>query len=358
MSDKHSEQVSSLLPTGHESMESALKADTSTQSADAADVNQAQHPAVVTEAAMAATSEATQAQAPSQPQTEVKAEAEVQADIEVETQAVPVIEEVPLQLPGELLAAKRLQMRLSLEDISARLKLAPRQLASLEANDFASLPGMASVRGFIRSYARALELDPEPLLAMVANEPNPAFGPIVLRRPLPSQGFPGRRYAPSARHRRAAQRMWGLAAVVLIFVGLLAYLVYRNGLPQMPSVPTMPNVDIQATRESVIAVMPWGGKSSVAAVAEQVTPVAPHAIDAAQALELKFREDAWVEILTPEGSKTVSRLMKAGSTELFEINEPIVLVVGNAAGVDATLRGQAINLRASAHDNVAKLNLK
>jgi len=50
--------------------------------------------------------------------------------------------------------------------------------------------------------------------------------------------------------------------------------------------------------------------------------------------------------------------MKAGTTELVEINEPVVLVVGNAAGIDATLRGQSLNLRAVARDNVAKLSLK
>jgi cytoskeleton protein RodZ len=50
--------------------------------------------------------------------------------------------------------------------------------------------------------------------------------------------------------------------------------------------------------------------------------------------------------------------MKAGTTELVEVNEPVVLVIGNAAGVDASLRGQTLNLRAVARDNVAKLSLK
>ena len=50
--------------------------------------------------------------------------------------------------------------------------------------------------------------------------------------------------------------------------------------------------------------------------------------------------------------------MKSGSKELFEINEPVVLIVGNVSGVQAKLRGQVINLKAVAHDNVSKLNLK
>ena len=114
--------------------------------------------------------------------------------------------ELPTALPGELLAARRNELRWTLQEVSQRLKLAPRQITALEANDFASLPGMASVRGFIRSYARLLELDPVPLLEMLSNEPNPAVDPILLRRPPHS--FPRRQDSRSSRGAslRATQR--------------------------------------------------------------------------------------------------------------------------------------------------------
>ena len=71
-----------------------------------------------------------------------------------------------------------------------------------------------------------------------------------------------------------------------------------------------------------------------------------------------MREDAWVEISSQNGTKLVSRLMKAGTTERFEVNEPVVLVVGNAVGVEVRLRGQSLNLRSLARDNVSKLSIK
>jgi cytoskeleton protein RodZ len=265
--------------------------------------------------------------------------------------------ELPTALPGELLAARRNELRWTLQEVSQRLKLAPRQITALEANDFASLPGMASVRGFIRSYARLLELDPVPLLEMLSNEPNPAVDPILLRRPLPSRGFPGRRYAPPSGHRRGSRRLSGLALLVMVFVGALAYAAYRHGLPtiniDVPSVSTVfgswkdlteptPN---EATDQPVSA-------PEVATVDEQKS------IDPSRLLELKLREDAWVEISALNGNKLVSRLMKAGTTEQFDISEPVVLVIGNASGVDANLRGQPLNLRAVARDNVSKLSLK
>lgn len=280
----------------------------------------------------------------------------------------PEPEAVPLQLPGEILSAKRQERRMSIEEVSARIKLAPRQIAALEANDFAALPGMASTRGFIRSYARLLDLDPEPMLAAIADEPNPAFSPLVIRRPLPSPGFSGRRYAPPTSHRRDARRLPALAALVLVFVGTLAFVGYRQQWLQLPPIALPFAGDIAAlsgraaVARSVAPVVPVEEpvtavpalQPAAAVAAEASVPVTP-----TSALRLAAREDAWVEVVAIDGErKLVSRLMKAGTTELVEITEPVILVVGNAAGIDAVLRGQSLNLRAAARDNVAKLSLK
>jgi cytoskeleton protein RodZ len=276
---------------------------------------------------------------------------------EAMTDAVEMQPELPTALPGELLAARRLELRWTLEEVSQRLKLAPRQITALEANDFASLPGMASVRGFIRSYAKLLELDPVTLLAMLSNEANPAIDPIILRRPLPSRGFPGRRYAPPSVHRRGSRRLSGLALLVIVFVGALAFAAYRHGLPtisfDVSGVSTLLDSwkDLADSTTSESTDQPLSA-SADAAVAEQKS------VDPSRLLELKLREDAWVEISTLNGNKLVSRLMKAGTTERFDMSEPVVLVVGNANGVDASLRGQPLNLRAVARDNVSKLSLK
>jgi cytoskeleton protein RodZ len=265
--------------------------------------------------------------------------------------------DLPTALPGELLAARRNELRWTLQEVSQRLKLAPRQITALEANDFASLPGMASVRGFIRSYARLLELDPVPLLEMLSNEPNPAVDPILLRRPLPSRGFPGRRYAPPSGHRRGSRRLSGLALLVMVFVGALAYAAYRHGLPtisiDVPSVST-----VFGSWKDLTESTPSEGTDKPVSAPEVAAVDDQKSIDPSRLLELKLREDAWVEISALNGNKLVSRLMKAGTTERFDMSEPVILVVGNASGVDANLRGQPLNLRAVARDNVSKLSLK
>ena len=66
---------------------------------------------------------------------------------------------------GEVFSSARNAKRLTLKDVSNNLRLSVKQIESLENNDFTNLPPAVITRGFIRNYARFLELDAEPLLA-------------------------------------------------------------------------------------------------------------------------------------------------------------------------------------------------
>ena len=70
--------------------------------------------------------------------------------------------------PGSKLASTRNTLGWTVEQVAAQLKLAPRQIIALEADDYASLPEPAVVRGFIRAYAKLLKLDAAPLVALIA----------------------------------------------------------------------------------------------------------------------------------------------------------------------------------------------
>lgn len=65
---------------------------------------------------------------------------------------------------GEVFVAARNAKNLTLKDASNHLRLSIKQIEALENNDFANLPQAMITRGFIRNYARLLEVDAEPLL--------------------------------------------------------------------------------------------------------------------------------------------------------------------------------------------------
>ncbi len=310
------------------------------------------------------------------------AEASSVADTALDSPVVAADEASPAPLPGELLAARRQALDLSIEDVSQRVRLAPRQIIALEANDFDALPGAATLRGFIRSYAKLLGLDSAPLVAMLPQEPTPALDAVGARRPLPASGFRPRRYGPSTQHRRGARRMAGFAAVVLVFVGTLAFVAYRKDW--LPSAAPQPEQVTTASDASAIAVghadggsepssakseapaqstpeqasVATSGVTSVTAAPTPATlaPATPAAATAA--LQLNARQDAWVEVIAIRGEKKLfSKLMRAGSTELVPVNEPVTLLVGNVSGIDAVFRGQSLNLAGVARDNVARLRV-
>ncbi len=65
--------------------------------------------------------------------------------------------------PGERLRQARENAALSRDDIAAKLKLSPRQIAAIETGDLSALPERTFTRGFMRNYARLVGIDPDSL---------------------------------------------------------------------------------------------------------------------------------------------------------------------------------------------------
>ena len=87
--------------------------------------------------------------------------------------------------PGAQLRAAREAAGMSLDQVAQQLKLAPRQVKALEDQDFAHLPGRTFTRGFVRNYARLLNLDAGELLASL---PDAGEAPALEAPALQSTG--------------------------------------------------------------------------------------------------------------------------------------------------------------------------
>jgi len=66
---------------------------------------------------------------------------------------------------GEILKQAREEQELSLDEIALLTKVRLKYLAAIEADHFDILPSPVQIKGFVRSYTRALNLDPAPLLS-------------------------------------------------------------------------------------------------------------------------------------------------------------------------------------------------
>jgi cytoskeleton protein RodZ len=304
---------------------------------------------------------------------------------------------------GCRLAAERDARGWTVEQVASQLNLAARQIQALEHDNFSALPGMASVRGFIRAYAKLLKVDATPLIAMLVTETAPPpIEPLHSRRPLTAP-FSDEKHLPpnGARPPLSKPAMIAIGVVVLAAAAFVAYQFGGLHLPSMSqtsaetttsapseiataSTQSVPEMPVQESRELAGPSMSVarGNESppSTPASAPSVAPAVPTAPAAAPApisaqpekppaagkntLVLKMRQQSWIEIRrvgdAPRGTSNVlmSRLDRAGTTETIEVTEPVTVTIGNAGGVDATLRGAPVDLKADAKSNVAHLNLK
>ena len=82
---------------------------------------------------------------------------------------------------GARLKWARERAGLTVNDVAARLRLHPAQVRALESETFKALPEAAYVRGFVRSYARIVDLPVEPLLADLAPKLGPTSTDLIER---------------------------------------------------------------------------------------------------------------------------------------------------------------------------------
>jgi cytoskeleton protein RodZ len=296
--------------------------------------------------------------------------------------------------PGAQLAACRQERGWTVEQVASQLNLAPRQIVAIENDDYPALPGMAIVRGFVRAYAKLLKIDPAPMLAMLGGETVFSGESIAPRKTL-STPFAAARL-PTMTERPGLSSKWLFLVLLLLLVGValwatqsseveglsrsassrvesgLAYLSHPASTEQKP--PKADPAPVPAPVPSPAAPADGAGAAEMAqpenpgpsTSAESATTdpnVAPPAENTAPAekntLQLKINSDSWIEVRrVSNNSIVISRIATAGTTENINVDEPVSVVIGNAAGVDASFGGKPLELKSSAHNNVARLNLK
>lgn len=258
---------------------------------------------------------------------------------------------------GLLLQKAREARGLTVNDVVQTLKFSPRQIEAVEANDLAALPGSMFARGVVRSYARFLKLDPEPLLALMAAD-TPAALPDVrppdnMGNAMPRSGL--RQIPPLV----AFSILLLIATATMIgwhFFGPKTTAVLKTAEPTAePAIPPAPAAEPAA---AVVATAPSPAASEPSLTTP--TPVADAApgmpADARQ-LAFRFRGKSWVEVKDASQQIILTGQYVDGGTEMVAGRPPFQIVIGNAALVDLTYAGQPIDLRPYTRAEVARLSL-
>jgi len=280
---------------------------------------------------------------------------------------------------GVQLAHARMQQGRTVAEMAQQLKLLPRQLEALEEGRFEDLPGPVFVRGFVRNYARALGLDPEPLLEMLGEQARDRE--VVLTPASNAQGV------IKVRRFRPWRLIWRYVLPILIVVLIVS--AYFDWFRMPPPVdqenaavllpPGEPEAGVAEKTEKAASgseetdepgISAGSNGETAGAVAPAPAPVAPSTAPAPGAEEKKEAESAvptlrfsasgrsWIEVRDAKGTVLFSRVLSAGERADVAADPPLSVVVGNAPVVEIEFQGHPVDIKHAAKNGVAKLRLQ
>ena len=129
---------------------------------------------------------------------------------------------------GAILASSRRNKNISLQELSDSLRIPKMYLKYLENSDFANLPGIAYVPGYIRSYCKATGIDSGALVAAY-------IASVEEDEALPIYDVPGQALVP-----KLSKSSIAMITVLLAVFGYTAWFIFLRDEPdQIASIPTL-----------------------------------------------------------------------------------------------------------------------
>ena len=238
---------------------------------------------------------------------------------------------------GNTLKQARESRELPLREIEWATKIKASYLEALEAEDFDSLPAPVYARGFLRTYARYLDLDPDPLIVEY-NERAASATEIVSTRPA---------VRPEPRPFAITP---GMIVAGVMVVLLLVFALYVKG--QFDRYQASRAASAQATPSVHITPAPTPSSSSATAL---VSP-SPSPI---KGIQLAIRLDArtWVKVLVdgkPSDQTTNSgTVFPDGTTLNFVGDKNVRVITGRADHTFITVNGRDLGAVSGANNGVA-----
>lgn len=259
---------------------------------------------------------------------------------------------------GDILKQQRESKGLTTQAVADAIHLSHKQVNALETNDFSVLPEPVTTRGFIRSYAKFLEIDAEPLLSNYRElVPHQDANSIVMNTNVNEV---------IAAESQPPWMMYILGSIVVLLL-LVVWFYYMDNVEDWAS-DSEPEITLDAQMITEDAVEP--SSSNVVTLDAPVdstaggwsAPVEPDVIDEpvvdlTSPLTISVKDACWVSIKTMDGKNFFEKLLPAGSEESFAIKAPFKLKIGNASEAKASYLNIPIDLAANTKHNVARLTV-
>ncbi|MFJ9540178.1 helix-turn-helix domain-containing protein [Streptomyces sp. NPDC101225] len=233
---------------------------------------------------------------------------------------------------GHALRQARITAGLTVDDVTNATRVRISIVHAIEADDFAPCGGDVYARGHIRTLAKAVHLDPAPLLAQYDAEHG--------GRPAPTPAAPlfeAERIRPE---RRGPNWTAAMVAAIVAVVGFVGFTAFKGGddgggKTQVAegSTPTTSKSASPTPKETK------SGKpktdpsdSAIAAAPQDKVTVQVSAADGR----------SWISAKDHNGRLLFDGLLKQGDSKTFQDSEKINLVLGDAGSIQLYVNGKKV----------------
>ena len=217
---------------------------------------------------------------------------------------------------GDALAQARSQSGLTITQVSQRTRIRETIVRGIEHDDFSACGGDFYARGHIRSIARVVGTDSEPLIHeydTTHGAPQAIRAADVFEPATPIK----------LKERRSPN--WSLAMIIVLAL-VVGYGVYRAvGAVTSPGRPAV--------------VAPPSHHPSAAAAPSAPAPTPTH-VSHTVVIRLTAIEDCWVEFTTPAGGYLSQDYVVGGSSMTWTFHRNVTMQIGNPGGILLTVNGK------------------
>jgi cytoskeleton protein RodZ len=285
-----------------------------------------------------------------------------------------------------MLRAARQQQGLHIAALAASIKVTPAKLEALEAGRYHELPDTTFARALAKTVCRVLKIDPEPVLAQMPGTPDSGLARVDGGLNTPFRERPGRvdptMWVPWRHPVLWAAALLLVAAAAFVLVPTVSVIGGASSLVGLVPAPVMPpagdaalppaaepaaTVSAEPADPAPAAAGPAGLQAATAAATAVLAPAVAGAAQVVAAsavpvsdgdrLTLRAVQATWVQLVDGTGQTLMARLVPAGETVSLTATPPLRLRIGNASGTDLQFRGQPVDLKSLARDNIANLTL-
>ncbi|WNM30633.1 DUF4115 domain-containing protein [Streptomyces sp. Li-HN-5-11] len=234
---------------------------------------------------------------------------------------------------GRALKDARIAAGLTVDEVSGATRVRIAIVHAIEADDFAPCGGDVYARGHIRTLAKAVHLDPAPLIAQYDAEHG--------GRPAPTPAAPlfeAERIRPE---RRGPNWTAAMVAAIVVVIGFVGFTAFRGG-----------NGDSGAKDQVAEGPTPTAGKSSTptpksSKPAEQKPVPSDSAIAAAPQDKVTVQVSAangrsWISAKDHNGRMLFDGLLNKGQSKTFQDSSKIDLILGDAGAIQLYVNGKKI----------------